>query len=411
MLFPGSRIWYEGTAADLASLTDEIKTVAFSGHVVLEFQDSIDVVICIGGEFVRVIEKIGRRILSTKKYREIWGKCQIKPGRMTVFELPADLGEHLRSLQGRRLLASGTATTGCDPTQILEDLRSRGFSGVLDCVTPAGKLLLEYGQGAIGACYFVEYEGLNYSGLPAFTRWHQSFVRSTHPCFFFVSEPGGGESQLLDEILMDYSDQIRLPLASSIERLFGSFGRSAAAGAQFTVGGPGPAPAIYLVDGELSLTPVAARGWTAGTPLRPGEFYGLVSPQATPAPPVGARALTDSRYLVCDEECLAATFANSPLMSVRLVRAAARQLETTRSRLEAFRAEPRLRDVESAVLNTLLAHPSGGRDGVSSAELFRELTQSLPLSLPEIDAFFRKLVALEIVRQAGGRVTLSTRDL
>ena len=48
---------------------------------------------------------------------------------------------------------------------------------------------------------------------------------------------------------------------------------------------------------------------------------------------------------------------------------------------------------------------------MSSAELFRELTQSLPLSLPEIDALFRKLATLECVRLAGGRVTLSPRAL
>ena len=88
MLFPGSRIWYEGAAADIAALTEEIKTSGFSGHIVLEFQDSIDVVVCVGGEFVKVVEMIGGRLLSAKKYREIWGKCRIKQGRMTVFELP-----------------------------------------------------------------------------------------------------------------------------------------------------------------------------------------------------------------------------------------------------------------------------------------------------------------------------------
>ena len=119
----------------------------FSGHIVLEFQDSIDVVICVGGEFLRVIEKIGRRILSTKKYREIWGKCQIKPGRMTIFELPPPLVRRLRQLHGRRLLCSGTAATGCDPGRILAGLRARAFSGILDCVTPAGKLLLDYERG------------------------------------------------------------------------------------------------------------------------------------------------------------------------------------------------------------------------------------------------------------------------
>ena len=86
-------------------------------------------------------------------------------------------------------------------------------------------------------------------------------------------------------------------------------------------------------------------------------------------------------------------------------------LARIRARLEAFRAEPRLRDVESAVLaDAARATREGGRDGVPAAELFRELTQSLPLSLPEIDALFRKLLALGGVGQAGGRIALSPRE-
>jgi len=189
MLFPGSRIWYEGAAADLASLTDEIKSSAFSGHMVLEFQDSIDVVICVGGEFLRVIEKIGRRILTTKKYREIWGKCQIKPGRMTIFELPPPLTSRLRSLHGRHPLCSGTATTGCDPARILAGLR-RAPSRDPGLRDPDGQAAPGLRAGAVTACYYTEYEGLSRVGLAAFTAWHRDFVRSTHPSFFFTSEDG-----------------------------------------------------------------------------------------------------------------------------------------------------------------------------------------------------------------------------
>jgi CRP-like cAMP-binding protein len=407
MLFPGSRIWYEGSAADLASLTEELKTSAFSGHVVLEFQDSIDVVICLGGEFLRVIEKIGRRILSTKKYREIWGKCQIKPGRMTIFELPPPLLRRLALPHGRRPLCSGTSATGCDPVRVLDGLRARTFSGILDCVTADGKLLLEYESGAVSACYYTEYEGLSLSGLAAFTAWHRGFVRSTHPAFFFTSEPGGGESLLLDEILMDYSDQIRLPLSSSIERLYRAFGREAAAGEEFLAAGADSSRFVYLLDGEIEVTPASARGWNGGIALRPGEFLGLGRLNQKSPAPASVRARVVSRYLSFDAEALDVVFANSPALAVRLVRAAAKNLSAARARLDALLAEPRLGDVEAAVLQTLLAHPQGGRDGVSSAELFRELTQILPLSLPEIDAFFRKLTALELVRQTAGRVTLS----
>jgi CRP-like cAMP-binding protein len=411
MLFPGSRIWYEGTAADLATLTDEIKVSGFSGHIVLEFQDSIDVVICVGGEFLRVIEKIGRRILSTKKYREIWGKCQIKQGRMTIFELPPQLIRRLRALNGRRLLCSGTAATGCDPARVLAGLRARAFSGILDCVTPTGKLLMDFELGTISACYHTEFEGLSHSGLAAFTTWHQGFARSTHPSFFFTSEAGGsGESLLWDEILMDYSDQLRLPLTSSIERVYRSFGREAAAGEEFTVAVAGTSRIVYLIEGEIELTPADAQGWSAGIPRKPGDFFWVGGLHDNSPEPVRIRALVASRYLALDARNVAAVFANSPSLAARLVREAANNLRAVRARLEAFRAEPRLRAVESAVLQTLLAHPQGGRHGVASAELFRELTQSLPLSLPEIDALFRKLAALEGVQQAGGRVTLSPRE-
>ncbi|HWR98417.1 MAG TPA: hypothetical protein VN317_08345, partial [Candidatus Methanoperedens sp.] len=134
MLFPGSRIWYEGAVADIAALTEEIKTSGFSGHVVLEFQDSLDVVICVGGEFVKVVELIGGRLLATKKYREIWGKCRIKQGRMTVFELPPRLAQRLRRIRGRRVLCTGTAA-GCDPLRIIGELRSGSFSGILDAAS------------------------------------------------------------------------------------------------------------------------------------------------------------------------------------------------------------------------------------------------------------------------------------
>ncbi len=411
MLFPGSRIWFEGAAADLASLTEEIKSSGFSGHVVLEFQDSIDVVICLGGEFLRVIEKIGRGILTTKKYREIWGKCQIKQGRMLIFELPPPLARRLRSLHDRRLLCSGNATTGCDPTRLLNELRSRGFSGILDCVSPEGKLLLDIEQGEISACYYTEYEGLCREGLQAFTAWHRGFVRSTHPCFFFTSEHGGpGDSLLWDEILMDYADQVRLPLATSIERLFRAFGREAAAGESIVPAGADSSRAIYLVSGEIDLIPAHARGWTAGIRLNPGEFFGLCWLHDRIPSPMTVRARVASRYLALDAESLESVFANSPAMAARLVRETARMLGAIRARLGAFRAEPRLRDMEAAVVQALLLHPQGGREGVPATELFRDLTQSLPLSLQQIDVLFRKLAALGGLGQAGGRIFLSPKE-
>jgi len=408
MLFPGSRIWYEGAAAELASLTDEIKASGFSGHIVLEFQDSLDVVICSGGEFQRVIEKIGRRILSTKKYREIWGKCQIKQGRMTIFELAPPLVRRLRGLHGRRLLCSGTLATGCDPERLLDQLRARSFSGILDCVSSEGKLLLDFDTGEVVACFATEYQGLSSDGLEAFTSWHRGFTRSSHPCFFFISETDGtADSQTADEILMDYHDQIALPLASSMERLFHVFGREAGVGDVLVGAGTCPGHALYLISGEAELIPGDAPELFGGPSLKAGEFLGLgwLDDQTSSANTVRARVT--SRYLALDAKSLEVLFVNSPALGARLLREAAGLVASVRARLEALRAEPRLRDVESAVLQALYRHPLGGREGVPAAEIFRDLTQSLPLTLPEIDALFRKLAALGGLKQSGGRILLA----
>jgi CRP-like cAMP-binding protein len=411
MLFPGSRIWYEGAAADLASLTEEIKASGFTGHVVLEFQESLDVVVCVGGEFLRVIEKIGRRILTTKKYREIWGKCQIKLGRMTVFEMPPALVRRLRAVHARRLLLSGTAASGCDPARMLADLAGRRFSGLLDAVGPDGKLLLDFADGRVAGCYFTAHAGLSYEGLAAFVAWHRGFVASTRPWFFFLSEPGGSGNELVgDEILMDGIDQIPLPLASSIERLFSVYGREAAPGDVLVAAGESARRALYLLSGEVGLFPAQASGWLGGAPLRPGEFLGLGWLLAAGASPLTARATTPSRYLALDAAALEVVVANSPVLAGRMIREAAGSLAALRARLAAFRAEPRLRDVESAVVQALHRHPRGGHDGVPAAELFRELTEILPLSLQEIDGLFRRLAALAGVAQSGGRITLSPRQ-
>jgi CRP-like cAMP-binding protein len=411
MLFPGSRIWYEGAAADLASLTEEIKSSGFTGHIVLEFQDSLDVVICVGGEFLRVIEKIGRRILTTKKYREIWGKCQIKQGRMMVFELPPPLVRRLRTVHARRLLCSGTAASGCDPAKLLVDLAARGFSGIVDGVGPDGKLLLDFADGRVQACFFTAFEGLSHEGLPAFTTWHRGFVKSQRPWFFFASEPGGtGDELLWDEILMDSTDQIPLPLASSVERLFRAFGRELAPGETLVPAGARSEQAFYLVSGEAELFPVDAPAWRVGAPLRPGEFLGLGWLHRGEASPVTARARLACRVLALEAAALPTVFENSPVLAARMVREAAATLTALRARLAAFRSEPRLRDMESAVTQALHRHPDGGREGVPAAELFRELTQILPLSLPEIDARFRRLASLPGLGQAAGRITLTLRQ-
>ena len=99
------------------------------------------------------------------------------------------------------------------------------------------------------------------------------------------------------------------------------------------------------------------------------------------------------------------------MLAARCVRASAALLARTRIRLEAFRAEPRLHDVEMEVVATLARQRAAWPGGIPAAELLRELAQVLPLTLPEIDALFRKLLALGSFGQADGRIALTLREL
>lgn len=411
MLFPGSRIWYEGAAADIAALTEEIKTSGFSGHIVLEFQDSIDVVVCVGGEFVKVVEMIGGRLLSAKKYREIWGKCRIKQGRMTVFELPPLLARRLRGIGARRVLCTGAATRGCDALRVIGELRAGGFSGIMDAVSPAGKLLLDFEGGAIAACYATAYAGPALEGLEAFRSWHEEFAGADEPTIFSVAAAAAGEGKPWDEILMAGAERVPLPLPPSTERLARRYGRTAAAGEVILAPGARPAEAYYVLSGEVELFPAEGDGAAASRRLGPGALVGFSWLRDLAPARFGARALGECRYLAFGRDELGAVFANSPVLAARCVRASAALLARTRTRLEAFRAEPRLHDVEMEVVATLARQRAAWPGGIPAAELLRELAQVLPLTLPEIDAFFRKLLALGSVGQADGRIALTLREL
>ncbi|HEY5999979.1 MAG TPA: cyclic nucleotide-binding domain-containing protein [bacterium] len=412
MLFPGSRIWYEGAVADIATLTEEIKSSGFSGHIVLEFQDSLDVVVCVGGEFVKVVELIGGRLLSAKKYREIWGKCRIKQGRMTVFELPPRLAQRLRGIRGRRVLCTGTAAGGCDPLRIIGELKAGGFSGILDAVSPGGKLLLDFESGVIAAAYATSFAGPALEGFDAFRDWHEGFVRADAATVFSVAGIAApGDGQLWDEILMAGTERVALPLLPSTERLAHRYGRTVPAGEVLFAAGARPAQAYYLLTGEVELFPAATDGISVCRRLGSGALFGVSWLQDLAPARFGARATVESRLLAFGRDALPTVFANSPQLAARCVRASAALLARMRSRLEAFRAEPRLHAMETEVIATLRRPHPDNPDGLAAADLFAELAQVLPLSLPEIDALFRRLVSLGSISQTGGKIALTLREL
>jgi CRP-like cAMP-binding protein len=413
MLFPGSRIWYEGAVADLAALAEEIRTSRLSGHIVLEFADAPAIVVCSRGAVAKVFEKIEGRFRETRDLRGIWDRSRAEQGRLTVFEMAPRLAQRLRGgIRDRRVLCSGTPGSGCDPLRLLRELKGRSFTGILDAESTEGKLLLDFESGAVVACYAIGAAGPALAGLEAFRSWHEGFVRADVPTTFSVARicaPGDG--QQWDEILMAGADRLRLPLPTSTDRLAQRYGRTAAAGALLFEPGANPGTAFFLISGEVELIPDGRSGAAARRRLTPGALVGVAWLARLAPARFSGRAVSESRYLAFGRDELATVFANSPALAARVTRASALLVARTRTRLEAYRAEPRLHDAETAVVAALERARRDSPDGLPEAELLAELALDPALAPARVDALLRKLVALGIISQSAGRVALTLREL
>jgi hypothetical protein len=405
MIFPGSRIWHEGAASDLAVITDEIKMASFSGHIVLEFQESIDLVIVSEGEFLKVIEKIGRRILTTKKYREIWGKCQIKQGHMTIFELPPSLAESLKGICQRRLVCTGTYKS-CDIGQVIREQKDAELTGFIDCICAEGKGLLQMQEGVTASCYYTEFHGLSYVGMEAFRRWHHSLVRAEEPYSLFVSnfDDSSDNRHLWENMLSERLEQVKLPLSSSIDRLASAFGKTVPEGEVIFTEGQALRQAFYVIEGTVELSRMSGGRRMVLGRLDAGSVLGLSWLDGEMTPPLTSTAVTEARLLSFDRIQLDQIIYNHPEMAATLIGKAAGQLRGVMRRKDLFESNPRLKDLESYVFQVLNDLPDAVHGGLPPGELFRQLAQLSPFSIPQMDQMVRDLVSAGRIQLDSGEV-------
>jgi CRP-like cAMP-binding protein len=412
MIFPGSRIWHEGAASDLAVITDEIKMASFSGHIVLEFQESLDLVIVSEGEFLKVIEKIGRRILTTKKYREIWGKCQIKQGRMTIFELPPPLAESLKRLCQRRLVCTG-AYESCDIGQVIREQKKSGLTGFIDCIGSSGKGLMQMERGVIVSCYYTEFHGLGYVGMDAFRQWHHSLVQAEEPYSLFVSDfdDGNNNHRLWESLLSERLEEVKLPLPSSTERLDAAFGTAVPEGELIFSEGRTQEKAFHIIEGTVELSRRSGGRRIVLGHLGAGSTLGLSWLDGVMPPPLTCTAITETRLLSFDRLQLDRIIYNHPAMAATLIEKASVQLRSVKHRLDLFRHNPRLKDLESYVLQVLNDRPDAILEGLPPGELFQQLSHLTPYSLPQMDQMVRELASAGRIQLDSGKVKLQPEEL
>jgi CRP-like cAMP-binding protein len=403
---------HEGEAVDLSVMTDEIKSSSFSGHIVLEFQESLDLVIASRGEFLKVVEQIGRRIMTTKKYREIWGKCQIKRGKMYVFELPPPLAARLRGLGHRRQHCAG-GPDACDIAEVILEQKESELTGFIDCVTNEGKGIMELQGGTITSCYFTEYHGLSWTGFDAFRRWHDVLQKSITTYSISVSEylPDVDNSHAWDALLTERMDAVRLPLRPVDDRLFAVYGKTAFEGETLFLEGAGIDKAIYLIDGSVELSRRAGGKKQVLGNLGSGAVLGLSWLSGKEFPTMTGLAAANCRYLEFDCSQIPRIIYNSPAMAASLINKVSAQLSgVIRGRL-LFREDPSLKDLEYRVFHVLNRSPERLSEGLVPGDLLSELSRVSSYSLPEIDHMIRKLIGAGRIVLSSGRVLLHPEEI
>jgi len=404
-------MWFEGSAADLSLLTDEIKGARFSGHIVLEFQESLDFVLVARGEFIKVLEKIGRRIMTTRKYREIWGKCQIKQGKMYVFEIPPSLVRSMTGMSRRRQVLGDTRNVA-EFDEAVRSRRGNPASGFIDGRSGTGKILIEFRDTAIHGCYYTEYQGLSYRSYDAFVRWHES-IQSGVPYTLHVSDfdETTDNTHLWEQFLTEGIDDVEFPMKPGDDRLYGSFGIEVQAGDRIFAEDVRSEQAYYVLDGTVELSRLCGGKEQILGYLGKGSILGLSWLNGQRPPPLSGSAFSDCRLLAFDRAQLDRILFNDPALASSVIMKSVAQLAGIRRRRELFVQNPRLKDLESYVVQVLNREPERIRSGLPPGDLFRELTQVAPFSLPEMDQMVRSLVSAGRIVMNSGRVILQPEEI
>jgi len=218
-------------------------------------------------------------------------------------------------------------------------------------------------------------------------------------------------SHLWDGLLMEGIDGVGLPMKASLERLFDFYGSPFGKGEQIFQEDNRDDRAYYLLEGAIELSRRYGGNQQILGYLSEGAFLGISWLNGLRPPPISGTAVSDCRILAFDRTQLEGLLFNSPELASSIIFKAASLLTGLRRRLELFNRNPKLKDLESYVIQVLNRDPGRIRDGLPAGELFRELTQVAPFSLPEMDQMVRSLVSAGRIELTSGRVILHPEDI
>jgi CRP-like cAMP-binding protein len=211
-------------------------------------------------------------------------------------------------------------------------------------------------------------------------------------------------------MLSERLEEVKLPLSSSTERLSEAFGTTVPEGEVVFAEGREQKGAFYIIEGTVELSRKSGGRRIVLGRLDAGSVLGLSWLEGEMPPPLTGTAVTETRLLSFDRTQLDQIIYNHPAMAATLIGKAAGQLRGVMHRKDLFQRNPRLKDLESYVLQVLNDQPEFTLDGLPPGELFSQLAQLTPFSLPQMDQMVRELASAGRIQLDSGKVKLQPEE-
>ena len=192
MIFPGRKPLLEGISTQairLDDLLEEFRNQNFSGYAEFHFSEARGILLLHSGEIITAVFKEGERVLGHERAVEAVRKtCRLEEGKISTYQLPAEMAHMLRGLCNRRPLeevhVSGKLAV------LVQGLQEKGHTGTLDLIftqrREKGMILLI--QGRISGAFLELEPNLTLEGKDALARIYQLVDEPDGTCRTYLSD-------------------------------------------------------------------------------------------------------------------------------------------------------------------------------------------------------------------------------
>jgi CRP/FNR family cyclic AMP-dependent transcriptional regulator len=407
LVLPSARLWFEGKSKDLEEVLKEAEKFRLNGYARCVFPGGgLDFIILAGGIVREILEINVTNKPIAKSIRDLWGKSKIKEGMLQVFEIPPETGWYLDHLTGRRLvIPEGRALA--ELRTLLEDLRNREETSVVDVMTPTGKSLLIVDGKVITHSSFTGNEGLTLTGFEAFRRLVLAITKggTFQAGVSRVDEDSTpGKTPWLPILLLGAGHSG--PSTYLKTYLTETFGHYYGPGTVLFREGDAGKDLYLIVNGRVLIYKESTGTRKTLAELGPGDFFGEMAVFNDAPRTATAETIENCLLVRIGKEQLQMLLYNSFDYRIGMIKKLCRRLKDTDDETARLWEDPRALYLEKIIFQIIHADPKWQEEGIPPGILMQEISSSSGMRFSEIDTVFRKLLESSKIDFIRGKVIM-----